>query len=203
MLAARLRFERLRGATEALAAIGLPAAVLDRDGRVLAANTLIEGMHDHVKWLPGKRIALTDRGADRLLRQAVAQLAQRGASGVRSLPARARDESVIVHLIPTPGQARDLFDGGLCVMLMTPISSPAAPDATLIRGLFDLSPGEARVAGAITEGLTIDQIAARSGVARETTRSQVKSVMAKTGTNRQSEVAALLAALPKFPIMES
>jgi DNA-binding CsgD family transcriptional regulator len=64
--------------------------------------------------------------------------------------------------------------------------------------LFDLSPSEARIARDLTRGQTIKEIAEAAGTSPETVRSQVKSVMAKTGTNRQAEIAALLAGLPKL-----
>lgn len=203
MLAARWRMERLRAAAQALAVIGLPAAVLDRDGRVLAANDLIEAMNEYVSWLPKNRIALADRGANELLRQAVAGLYLSSTTPVQSFPARsmrADEGTVIVHLIPSHGEARDIFDGGLALLALTPVHGPEAPDAALIRGLFDLSPSEARVAREITRGRTVDQIASFSGVERDTIRSQIKSIFAKTGTHRQAEVAALLASLPTFPI---
>ncbi|MBI2735639.1 MAG: hypothetical protein HYX38_03675 [Rhodospirillales bacterium] len=107
-------------------------------------------------------------------------------------------DAAIIHVVPTSGRSRDLFEGGLAVLVVTPVTAPDAPNAQVIRALFDLSPGEARVARSLTRGQTIDQIAESSGVTRETVRSQVKAVMAKTGTARQAEVAALLAGLPKL-----
>jgi DNA-binding CsgD family transcriptional regulator len=82
--------------------------------------------------------------------------------------------------------------------VVSPITAPEAPDATLIRGLFDLTASEARVARGITRGLTIDEIATQYGVDRETIRTQIKAVFDKTGTRRQAEVASLLAGLPNF-----
>jgi DNA-binding CsgD family transcriptional regulator len=55
------------------------------------------------------------------------------------------------------------------------------------------------VASGVAEGLTLDEIAERHGVAVGTVRTQVKSVFAKTGSNRQSQLAALLAAQPRIP----
>ncbi|WP_204270288.1 hypothetical protein, partial [Klebsiella aerogenes] len=43
-VASRLRLEQARAATATLAAIGLPAAVLDRVGRLRHANSLLEPM---------------------------------------------------------------------------------------------------------------------------------------------------------------
>ena len=69
------------------------------------------------------------------------------------------------------------------------------PDAELIAGLFDLTPAEARVARGVAEGLTLDAIGNKASISRETVRSQLKAVLAKTGVNRQADLAALLAGL--------
>ncbi|WP_096700508.1 helix-turn-helix transcriptional regulator [Magnetospirillum sp. 15-1] len=199
LLAVRWRMERLRAAAEALALVGLPAAVLDAGGRVLAANALIEALSSHMVWLAQDRVAFIDPAATKLLRQATAELKSPATTTVRSFPAGGVDEPpVVAHLVPTTGQARDLFGGGYGILVVTPISMPVSPDAALIQGLFDLTPAEARVAGGITEGLSLDQIASRHAVSTETVRAQAKAVYAKTGTSRQSQVAALLAGLPKI-----
>jgi DNA-binding CsgD family transcriptional regulator len=201
LLAARWRLERLRSATEALATLGVPAAILDVEGRVLAANGLIEELASHHVWMPRDRIALIEPAADKLLRRAIADLGDPAAASVRSFPSKgAGDRPVVMHLIPVTGNARDLFGGGLGVLAVTPLSRPSALDAALVQSLFDLTPTEARVAGSLAEGLTLDQIAERHKVKLSTIRSQVKAVFAKTGSNRQSQIVALLAATQNFPL---
>jgi DNA-binding CsgD family transcriptional regulator len=193
MLAARWRLAQLRAAAEALALLGLPAAIVDLGGRVLAANALIESS-PHVRWLPGDRLALSDSAANTLLKRAVIELRDPAAAVVRSFPAKgAADEKLIVHLVPATGRARDLFDGGFGVAIVAPIAAPCAPDAALIRELFDLTAAEARVASGVAEGLTPEQIADRRSGSVETVRAQLKSVFAKTGVRRQAQLAALLA----------
>lgn len=197
-LATRWRLQRLNAATEALALVGLPAAVLDRNGRVLAANRLMEAT-THVRWLARGRIDLVDVHAQNLLRNALSGLFEPSKEAVQSFASRVGEaDAAVIHVVPTSGQSRDLFDGGLAILVVTPVTAPDAPDAKIIRALFDLSPSEARIARSLTRGQTIDQIAESSGVTRETIRSQVKAVMAKTGTARQAEVAALLAGLPRL-----
>ncbi len=200
LLAARWRLERLRAAAEALAMIGLPAAILDASGKVLAANSLIECMTSHLVWLPKDRIGLVDPAANALLRRAIADIAVPAAGCVRSFPAKGTTNNpVVVHLVPATGEARDLFEGGFGVLVATAVTMPSAPNAALIQGLFDLTAAEARVASGVAEGLTLYEIAERHGVAVGTVRTQVKSVFAKTGSNRQSQLAALLAAQPRIP----
>ena len=65
----------------------------------------------------------------------------------------------------------------------------AAPD---LEQLFDLSPAEARLAQLLADGLSMEEAALQLGVSRNTVRSQLQSVFAKTGTNRQGDLVRLL-----------
>jgi DNA-binding CsgD family transcriptional regulator len=202
LLAVRWRMERMRAAAEALALVGLPAAVLDYRGRVLLANRLVQEMANWVTWLPGDRLALIDSSANELLRQALRELGDPVALPVRSIAIKATQttNAAVVHIVPTTGFARDLFGGAFGILVITPVSSSSAPATAILAALFDLTPSEARVASAIAEGLSLDQIASRHAVSVETVRAQTKAVFAKTGTNRQAQLAALLAGYPKIAI---
>jgi DNA-binding CsgD family transcriptional regulator len=205
LLAVRWRLERLRAAAEALALIGLPAAVLNLGGRVLAANALIEALTSHIVWRPKDQVAFVDPAATSLLQRALVDIRAPAATSVRSFPARGKagSEPLVAHLIPASSHARDLFGGGFGVLVATPVSAPAPPDTALIQGLFDLTPAEARVACGIVQGLTVNEMALRYSVARETVRTQLKAVLAKTGTRRQAEAAAKLAVLPAIALKRS
>jgi DNA-binding CsgD family transcriptional regulator len=203
LLTSRWRLEQMRIAAEAIALIGLPALILTRRGQVLAANKLIEEMSGYVRWQAKDRVALCDPAADRMFRSGMVAL-NSGSAAVTSFAARSGQgvAPVVAHLIPTPGQARDLFDGALAVLVLTPVMSPGAPDLTLIRGLFDLTTKEAEVARGITEGLSTHEIANRQGVEVDTIRSQVKSVLAKLGVRSRVEASSLLRGVPKLPLTE-
>lgn len=136
LLAARWRLERLRAAAEALALVGLPAAVLDANGRVLAANTLIEELDSHIVWLPKDQLAFASPAATKLLRQSIKYIHDPTTQSVRSFPVSGiRGQPVVAHLVPVTGRARDLFGGGFGVLVVTPVSQPTPPDAALIQGL--------------------------------------------------------------------
>ena len=67
MTAARLRLERVEAAGAALAALGLPAVMLDGRGRALTANGLAETLVGTLRWKVRDQVAFADRAADRLL----------------------------------------------------------------------------------------------------------------------------------------
>jgi DNA-binding CsgD family transcriptional regulator/PAS domain-containing protein len=57
---------------------------------------------------------------------------------------------------------------------------------------FGLTSAEKRLAAGLVAGMTLDEIAARNGVAKNTVRNQLRSIFSKTGTNRQAELVRLL-----------
>lgn len=191
LLSARLRLQRLKAAAEALAMVGLPAAIMSLGGRVLAANNLLQEMKEHVHWLPRDRIALRDACANEFFIQGMGKKGKLMVAARSFLIASANGcEQVVGHLIPTPGLARDIFDGASAIFVLTPVSAPMAPDLTLIQALFDLTPAEARVARGVAAGQTINQLAQCFGVSRETIRSQLKGILAKTGAHRQADLVS-------------
>ena len=66
---------------------------------------------------------------------------------------------------------------------------------------FALTAAEAGLADDMVHGMTLEQCAARRGTSIHTVRNQLRSLLAKTSTNRQPELVALLApfALPRRP----
>jgi DNA-binding CsgD family transcriptional regulator len=196
-LSARLQLERARVASETLAAIGLPALVLNEQGKVLAANHLIEAMTGYVHWRPHDHISLSDRAADQLLRDAVATIDLAGDLGVRSFPFRdmGADVMMVAHILPVRLSARDIFVRCAAVLVLTPVALPQAPPVELVQSLFDLTPAEARVARGLAAGKTVDDIAADGGTSANTIRTQLRGVLEKTGCNRQVDIVALLTAI--------
>ena len=194
LMFARLQLERAHAASQTLAAIGLPALVMTEDGRVLAANHLIEKMAGQVQWLAHGRFGLKDRQADKLLREAITKSSSEKAAGVRSFPVRGVDaqHTLVAHVIPIRLSARDIFSRCAVALVLTPVAAPQAPQVELVQSLFDLTPAEARVARGLASGTTVDGIASAGGVSANTVRTHVRAVLAKTGCTRQTEVVALL-----------
>jgi DNA-binding CsgD family transcriptional regulator len=64
-----------------------------------------------------------------------------------------------------------------------------------LKRLFGLTLAEARIAAAISSGLTLDAIAAKYGITKNTVRNQLRSAFAKTDTNRQADLVRLLSRL--------
>jgi DNA-binding CsgD family transcriptional regulator len=65
-------------------------------------------------------------------------------------------------------------------------------DPSMLRDVLGLTLGEARLAALVGTGLPPKEAAQKLGIAEVTARGVLKSVFAKTGVSRQSELAALL-----------
>lgn len=66
----------------------------------------------------------------------------------------------------------------------------------VLRQLYGLTPAEARLAALLGEGLGLPEVAARLGISRETAKTYLRAVFAKTGTRRQAELVRRLLAGP-------
>ncbi len=195
LLSSRLDLKRAQAMAQALAMVGLPAAVLRDGGRLYAANPLFEKLIPAALQDTRARVALVNKAADARLGDAIARLAVPGvAEQSCSIPVPGGEEMppLIVHLLPVRGAAHDIFARSLAVLIVTPVDKSAVPSAEVLQGLFDLTPAEARVARAISEGKTVETIAQANDVSRETVRTQLAAVLGKSGVRRQAELVALL-----------
>jgi DNA-binding CsgD family transcriptional regulator len=86
------------------------------------------------------------------------------------------------------------------VLQVTDPLSSAAPNRALLAEAFELTPAEADLAADLLCGLGVREIAARRERSIATVRTHLASVLAKTGTSRQSELVRLLMRLPRIPV---
>lgn len=198
LAAARLRLEQAKNTIGTLADIGLPAAALSRQGRLRATNVLFDSLVPDVAADHAERLRFNHRGADILFSDALRRGNAGNALGL-SFPVLARPPHppFVAHLVPVRRAAHDIFSAIDWLLLAIPVTQSGALDTRVLEGLFDLTPAEARVARGILFGKSLQEIAQEHSVSPETTRTQLKAVMAKTGTSRQSELASLLGTLKR------
>jgi DNA-binding CsgD family transcriptional regulator len=194
----RLRALRPRAVVESLGLIGLAAAALSPAGELVAANLLFEALvPDVVQTLSG-RMRLTEPVARRQFDDAVARLKFEAYGGsVRPIAVGGRSGTppVILQLVPLRGTMLNAHSSAASVLVTVRAELRPTPSPHILQRLFGLSPAESRVAFGIAKCQTVGAIAESSGVSRETVRSQLKTVLAKTGTRRQLDLAVLLAGL--------
>ncbi|MBN8940270.1 MAG: helix-turn-helix transcriptional regulator [Rhizobiales bacterium] len=191
-VASRLRLEQARAATATLAAIGLPAAALDRAGRLRHANSLLEPMMPGLIQDNPDRLRVSQRNADSLFLGALHAGQAGNKTGITIPVARADQAPVILNMVPIVGHAHDIFSSVEWLLVATPVAPKSMPDPGILQALFDLTPAESRIAKAIGDGATVNDIAHKARLSPETVRKQLKAAMAKTGVNRQSELVRLI-----------
>lgn len=193
LLAGRSDFQRVKTAVETLTALGMPAAAVAPNARVVMANDDFAGAVTIWTTRGGDKVALTDAVADQLLTDALEQL--KSTDGPRSIPVRAvagGAVTAVLQVIPIRRSGYDIFGGTSAILVLSQPRAAGQEQATLIQSLFDLTPAELAVARAIAGGQTVGQIALGSGRSVNTVRNQLKSIMGKTGSTRQAELIVLM-----------
>jgi DNA-binding NarL/FixJ family response regulator len=181
----------------------IPRAVIIVDARLsirylnVAANALLDTSTDML--VRANRLTLADsRLADQLAQRV--KRACEATPKVDPVPLYVVDAnnrpSLELHVAPLkPHLAAGLMSAQpmAMVMLRQPFYRAEWPRSS--NRPYALTQAEIAVAKALVEGLTPAEYATQSGVKISTVRSQVKAIMAKTGTRRVTEVATLFAGL--------
>ena len=199
LLSCRLHMEKMQASLSGIEALGYPAAVLGRGGRVLAANSGFENLGSVIVAKAHGGFALRNPKANGLIQQTLGLVAQ-GHRSHRSIAVPATEEHppFVFHVLPIRRSAHDLFFGSEAFLVATPVGRPKAPPFEILNALFDLTPGEARVTRLLTSGLTPTEIAKASNLSVETIRVQIKSVLQKSGMHRQVELVGFLSGIGTF-----
>jgi DNA-binding CsgD family transcriptional regulator len=175
------------------------AVVIDATGCVRHMNLPAQDLLGDDFNLVRGRPAATDPASNRRLQQLVSSAlhAERGRAQPYAPIVVDRDEApwLLVEAMPVKAFGSDFFSPGRVILLLTDLRSPLRPEATTLCAAFGLTLAEAKMAAKLASGVGIDGAAASLGVNRETARTQLKAVFAKTNTRRQAELAALVARL--------
>lgn len=128
---------------------------------------------------------------------AMAQVTDRDEAGAPTPVVVARDGVpwLLVEAMRVTAFGSDVFAAGRTVLILTDLSAPARRHGMALSVAFGLTPAEAKLAEHMASGAGIDETASSFGISRETARSQLKAVFAKTGTRTQAGLAALAARL--------
>lgn len=183
-----------RAAVAVLDLLGLPVAVLGRDAWIIAVNSRFERLIPVPRRDGRKQLQVPNVGANAQLGDVLARMSsRRERHGVRLIPvaATAGQPAMILHVVPV--HDHDLLPDAIAIVLALPLSPKRIPSSSVLQGLFDLTPAEARVARGVAQRQTVDRIATGLGLSQETVRTQLKAVLAKTGARRNIDLAVVLA----------
>lgn len=165
---------------------------------------------------PGGAVVHQNRHGEELLRRRDGLTVRRGRLVATHEAGDLELQTAIQHALHRTGPVASMVsirrpDGGPLSLMISPVSRRGQSQVLIIAhgpqfdggvrrsrlsSLFRLSSAELELATGLLEGRTLSEIAAMRGVAVNTLRVQLRSILKKTGTSRQAELVALLARLP-------
>lgn len=182
---------------QALDAVSLAIVAVDQKGALLFANRAAEALLQQGGALEVKQGQLRARAAqDDAQLQHLIQATSLGTQGLAPAAmklGRNGPGALTLNFVPLVARAHELNASGPATLVMIRgIETPTGKGARTLTQLHGLTPTEARVAIALAQGHAPEEIATLFGIGLGTVRTHLKSTMAKTGTNRQSQLVALV-----------
>ena len=175
--------------------------ILDGHGKILDKDRIAEQLLKQADGVAsvGGMLSLNDRAASVRLHETIRRIAESEKRGERSLveairverPSGKRDFGLIVKPAPQPRYLDEQHIPGIVVFISDPDRHTAMAPASLEK-LFGLTPAEAAFAVLLGDGLTLDEAAAEQSIARNTARAHLRSIFAKTGVSRQTQLVRLI-----------
>jgi DNA-binding CsgD family transcriptional regulator len=150
-------------------------------------NGVLHGRHSH-----------DDVALARLIREAALQTGLRG-GGMR-VTRGGEDPDLALIVTPFPPDLLRLVGAATpqALITITELAPRPPPESRHIAELFGLSKAEAELAIGLLEGKQVEEIALERHVALSTVRSQLRSILRKTGLHRQGELVQLLGQVPVY-----
>ena len=132
-----------------------------------------------------------------LILQAAASTKQEVLSNAMTVarPSMRRPLTVMVNSLTTPDKAFVGAAPAAVVFVSDPEESYNIAEETVLH-FFNLTPAEARLLVALTNGSSLDEVAERYDVTINTLKTQLIHIFRKTGTNRQSDLIKLVFSTP-------
>lgn len=183
-----------------------PYAILavDAEARPLSMNARARDMlRNRVGLLKGSaNVPLTaEKPSDtRQLHQAVVQAATLQLSDLSRgvlLQRSSGRTSFLAIVTPLTGPYRSVFGiyaPAAMVIIQDPDELPVPPQ-NLLQNIYGLTPAEAALAVQLGEGLRLEEVSERSPVKISTLRTQLRSILQKTNTDRQATLVRLITSL--------
>lgn len=189
-------------ANAAIETAGIGVILVSAEGEALLTNTIADEMlaaGDGLHLSHGRLRALTPADTATLLDHVRAKAAEQQAEPdwqvYAPLALPRADHPLPLTVIVRPGPPfrplRNPLVRTAMLVLRDPARRPVIPGATLGR-LFGLTPAEALLASELARGASLDEAADQLGIRRNTARTQLQAVFAKTGVNRQGELVRVL-----------
>jgi DNA-binding CsgD family transcriptional regulator len=187
-------------ALRALNQLATGVIVADGEGRVIELNHAAERLlrrGDGLTIRNGKLCAIRVFEVKKLAALIRAAAAEKtvAAIGRMLVGRRGGQKNYGLTVAPIGGDDLAVFDRPLAIIFVR-VPEDDAPSEADVAQAFGLSPAESRVAVALLAGKKLPDIAAEVGVRITTLRTQLRSILRKTGAERQADLIQILSGLP-------
>jgi len=195
-LASRLDFARLGGAVEASEALNCACLFVNRFGKIVRMNEKADRMSGHRFHIKDGRLRFPEASTKALQRHIEAtvwpDLPADSAALQPVILAQPGQRPLVFQAFRLRGLAGSYFAPAAAMVTITDLASRQYPSAERLRAVFHFSAAEARLALALLEHFSLVDAARTLDVSHETLRSQLKGMLAKTGTRNQAELIDLI-----------
>jgi DNA-binding CsgD family transcriptional regulator len=175
------------------------AALINRSGKIYRINQTAERiLGSDVKVING-RLTADDAAATVRFEKAVKKLINSSSAAGEPPIAFARigRRPLLVYLTKLPSMAGNALAECQVVAVLVDTDLALTPSTAALQAAFDFTAAEARLAIQISTGIPLEAIADKLAITKETSRTQLKSIFAKTGCRRQAELVAMLSTFLK------
>lgn len=191
-----LSFARVSGMTDAFEHIAKPALILDERGLLMRCNdraeamlgTLVELRHREIRFKDGAN----QRAFDAALARAKPGAALGGPAPGAAMLRHAAGRGIAVDAIALGDWGRYSFTQASVLVLLDAVGDETRRPEAALPARYGLTAAELRIATELAAGSSLRAIADRHRISYETARTQLKAVLSKTGTRRQSELVSLV-----------
>jgi DNA-binding CsgD family transcriptional regulator len=180
--------------------MGRPAALLDCRCRVIALTRQAEALLGEDLSIARGQFFARERGNAERLRAMLASVADDQPPGQnRNLVAIERRDArpLIIQAIGLSGLLLDAFNPGRILLLFFDPDDRRPLAQNILQDAFGLTRAEAKLAFELSKNCSLAEATDRLSISKETARTHLKAIFAKTGKRNQGELAAMLARLPR------
>lgn len=102
------------------------------------------------------------------------------------------DRRIYIDVLPLPDEYKPPFGHAHALLNFRELETQVSVTDDSLREYFGLTPSEASLAMALTEGKSLKEASSRLGISIWTARSHLRSIFQKTDTHRQAELVSLI-----------
>jgi DNA-binding CsgD family transcriptional regulator len=197
-LSSHLAEKTQRASFELLEALSVSALQVNAHGKVIAINGPARALLGKDIDIAGGRLRIINDNGGANLKAAIDRaIKAHAASQFTALDpiviARPDKRPLLVDIFPCVGSLHDVFGQSGAVVVLTDLADRRLATTARLSIVFGLTPMEARLATKLSMGLDIDMACAELRITKETARTHLKALFAKTQTRRQAELVLVLA----------